>query len=433
MRRFIIIAVLAVLAVLTAGMAFLWTPDTDRDEMVALYGGEKARWAPVTGHEGYRVHYQVSGPEDAPVLVLIHGTSASLHTWEPLRERLEEDYRIIAYDQPGHGLTGPHPERDYSYEGMAVGLDAVFAAEGIEEAVLIGNSMGGWVAWRDALANPDRVRALVLLDASGIPGTRNPEAVEGFRRMQSPVLRFLMRFVTPRSRIEESVRQTVAVQDIVTEEMIDRYWHLVRFPGNRQALGDQFVPERADLSGRLGEGGAPTLVIWGEEDSLVLPSGAEGFAARMPDARAVLYEGVGHLPMEEAPDGTASDIRTFLEEALSPEPGLAERLEGSWRLTHLDGEPPLAPSEGRDAGVSFTSNRLSASAGCNRGSGSILSFSEGGYALDGQLATTKMFCAELMEEEAAFFAIVSHGAVRFEGETLVMVGPNGREARFDWG
>jgi pimeloyl-ACP methyl ester carboxylesterase len=308
--------VLGLLAVVAAVIAFLWTPDTDREEMIALYGGEKARWAE-TGIEDYRVHYQVFGPEDAPTLVLIHGTSDSFLAWRDILDQLARSYRVVVYDQPGHGLTGPHPLRDYTFVGMKLGLDAVMNATGTTEAVLIGNSMGGWVAWRMALAEPEKVRGLVLLDPSGAPVDEEPEGNLGFSVMRSGLGRAAARKITPRGVIEASIEQTVADETVVTDEMIDRFHNLLRFPGNRQAMTDLVMTEREDLSGRLSEIAQPTLVIWGSEDRLI-PAAAGGvFEERMPNAELIVYEGVGHLPMNEAPERTANDILAFLDRALA--------------------------------------------------------------------------------------------------------------------
>ncbi|MEO1657941.1 MAG: alpha/beta hydrolase [Pseudomonadota bacterium] len=338
MRRILIIVLFLVLG---GGVAALWTPDTDADAMKAKYGGPEALYAPAIG--GMQVHYRVSGPKDGPPVILIHGTSASLHTWEPLRGALEDTYRVIAYDQPGHGLTGPHPERDYTYDGMADGLDAVFAAEGIEQAVLIGNSMGGWISWRDAVANPDRVKALVLVDASGIPSSFVERSNLGFRLLQNPVGRVASTKLTPRAAIENSIYGTMSKHKVIDDAMIDRYWELLRYPGNRQAMADQFSTERADLSDRLGEVTVPTLVIFGDEDPLIHPSAADGFVERMPNARAIIYEAVGHIPMEEVPAQFSADVRAFLDdEIFPPEPEPVIEVQAP-ELLENEGEAPLAP------------------------------------------------------------------------------------------
>lgn len=315
MRILIIIAgALAALALL----AFvLRTPDTDPAEMEAKYANAASRFAE---GDGLRVHYRDQGnPEGVPI-ILLHGTSASLHTWEPLVALLGEEYRVITYSQPGHGLTGPHPRDDYSAAGMAEALDLVTEELGLESFVLGGNSMGGWVAWRYALANPKRVSALILLDASGMP-LREGEAPEelniGFRLVQSPVGRFLVKHYTPRWLIRQSGLESVSVKTILTEEAVDRYWELIRYPGNRRAAALGWIREREpDMANRIGEIDAPTLIIWGAEDQLIYPSAAQTFDERMSNADVVIYEGVGHLPMEEAPERTALDIDTFLERTI---------------------------------------------------------------------------------------------------------------------
>ncbi|MHA7871000.1 MAG: alpha/beta fold hydrolase, partial [Hyphococcus sp.] len=151
--------VIPVLLLSLAALAFvLRTPDTDPDAMVAKYANAASRF--VENSEGLRVHYRDQGNPEGPPVVLIHGTAASLHTWEPLVERLGGEYRIITYDQPGHGLTGPHPQDDYTFAGMADALDLLTEELGLDAFVLGGNSMGGWVAWRYALAAPENVKAL---------------------------------------------------------------------------------------------------------------------------------------------------------------------------------------------------------------------------------------------------------------------------------
>jgi pimeloyl-ACP methyl ester carboxylesterase len=430
MRRVILVVILAILAFLAAGIAFLWTPDTEPAEMIAVYSGEEARWAE-TSFQDYRVHYQVAGPEGAPTVILIHGTSDSFLAWEEVRPELEKSYRVIAYDQPGHGLTGPHPERDYSFEGMKLGLDAVMKATGTEKAVLVGNSMGGWVAWRMALAEPDKVSALVLIDPAGAPLEEKAEGALGFTIMRSSLGRAAAQKITPRSIIATSIKQTVADDAVATEEMTDRFHDLLLLPGNRQAMGDQFVAERQDLSDRLAEIEQPTLVIWGSEDQLIPVAAGKVFAERMPNAELLVYEGIGHLPMNEAPKRTADDMMSFLGNALAPQETLAERMEGEWRLISLNGAPSKAGQADRQAGATFTEGRVEGTAGCNSGRAVILSWNEEGYTTDGQFLATKMLCRDLMEQEALLFAILSKGQAGFDGETLVMAGPDGGEARFE--
>ncbi len=317
-KRYLIPLVL--LAALVAAFFLLRTPDTDPIAMLAKYGGPQAKFAEGAG--GMKIHFRDQGNPDGPPIILVHGTSASLHTWEPLAQRLGGEFRVIAYDQPAHGLTGAAPDNDYSASGMMHALDAVADAAGVDHFVLGGNSMGGWVAWRYALANPERVDALILLDAAGAPlreGEAPPPLNLGFRLARTAPGRFLLRHFLPRELIEKSLRETVANQATVEDAMIDRYWELLRLPGNRRAAPYFFMADREpEMAERLSEIAAPTLILWGAEDKLIYPSAAETFHERIPNSQVSVYDGVGHLPMEEAPDRTADDIRRFLE-SLAPE------------------------------------------------------------------------------------------------------------------
>lgn len=305
---------LLLIAALAAAFFLLRTPDTDPAAMLAKYGGDAARFA--EGPDGLRIHYRDQGASDGVPIVFIHGSSASLHTWEPLAGRLGGDYRIISYDQPGHGLTGPAPDDDYSARGMMRALDAVAAAANLDRFILAGNSMGGWVAWRYALENPERVEALILIDAAGAPlleGEEPPPLNLGFRLMKIEWLRPLLEQITPRSIVEKSVRDTVAVDSIVTDEMIDRYWELLRYPGNRRATAlRNDVDREAAMFDRISEIAAPVFIVWGAEDQLIYPTAAQTFHERLLNSEIFILNGVGHLPMEEAPDLTADHIRAFL-------------------------------------------------------------------------------------------------------------------------
>ena len=105
--------------------------------------------------DGRLVHLRDEGPRDAPVIVLLHGSNADLHTWQPWVDALSDDYRVIRFDQRGHGLTGPAGDGDYTLTAFGADIDAVTAALGVERFVLAGNSMGGAIAMGYAIANPE--------------------------------------------------------------------------------------------------------------------------------------------------------------------------------------------------------------------------------------------------------------------------------------
>ncbi|WOF42461.1 alpha/beta hydrolase [Sphingopyxis indica] len=320
-RKRVLMPLAALLAILAAFLA-LRTPDTDRDAMIAKYGGPNAQFA--AGPAGQNIHYRDQGRRDAPVMILLHGSNSSLQTWEPLVRRLGGDYRIVTLDLPGHGLTGGTPDKDYGASGMIAAVDVVAAKLGLDHFILGGNSMGGWVAWRYALAGAHPVDALLLIDAAGMPlrkGEKPPPSNVGFRLLEYPFGRWLASQITPRGLIEESLRGSVANQAIVDDAMIDRYWELLRFPGNREATSLRATQDREPaMADRIGEIKAPTLILFGKADRLINPSAAQTFHERITGSEVVLLDGVGHLPMEEAPDATASAIAGFLKRRLGASP-----------------------------------------------------------------------------------------------------------------
>lgn len=310
------------LIALIALFAIGYTPDTDPGEMRLKYGGSAARFADVGG--GLTMHYRDQGKADGPVLVLLHGSNASLHTWEPWVARLGAKYRIISVDQIGHGLTGPNPAGQYDGAAFVSTLDALLTKLGISRFAIAGNSMGGYVAWEYALAHPGKLTHLVLVDAGGPPDDPNKQLPIGFRIARTPGLNKIALVITPRSVFEKSFRGSVSNQAIVTPQAIDRYWELNRVPGNRAATGARFAQyaKRDANAGRLGEIKVPTLIMWGAEDKLIPVSGADWFAARIPGSVKLVYPGIGHIPMEEAPDRSAADVDAFLSGAFpsSPKP-----------------------------------------------------------------------------------------------------------------
>lgn len=317
---------LGLLLAIVIAFLLLRTPDTDRDAMIAKYSGPAGAF--VAGPAGQRIHYRDQGKRGDEAIILIHGANSSLQTWEPLVQRLGESYRVVTLDLPGHGLTGATPDTDYSAEGMIAAVDVVAAKLRLDHFVLGGNSMGGWVSWRYALAEPNRVDALLLIDAAGMPlrpGEKRPESNVGFRILEYPLGRWLATRVTPRMLVEQSLRGSVEKQDIVDDAMIDRYWELLRFPGNRAATVTRTRMDREPaMAARVGEITAPTLILFGDKDRVINPSAAKTFHERIKGSEVVMLPGIGHLPMEEAPDATAKAIADFLTRRLV-DPAPADR------------------------------------------------------------------------------------------------------------
>ncbi len=302
---------LLVLGVLVGvGVAKAWAPDRDVDSL-------KARWAPppsqFVGLMGMQVHLRDEGPRSDPQpIVLLHGTSASLHTWDGWAEALKGQRRVIRMDLPGFGLTGPMPDGNYQLTHYVDFLVALLDQLGVKQAVVAGNSFGGGLAWKLAVDHPERVSKLVLVDAAGYP--YDPTSVPiGFKVAQIPWLRPVMENVLPRSMIESSVRNVYGDPSRIAPELIDRYFELTLRAGNRHALGERFRQSPGgQYAAQIPSVKQPTLILWGGQDRLIPPDNADHFQRDIAGSRLVVFDGLGHVPHEEDPAATAAAVQVFL-------------------------------------------------------------------------------------------------------------------------
>lgn len=303
------------LALVATGLFVLFLVGAQRDldpaDLQAKYANSASQFIDVGG--GLLIHARDEGRGDGPILVLLHGSNASLQTWEPWVKRLGAKYRVISLDQIGHGLTGPNPSDDYSPAAFVDTLDKALAKIGVEQFVLAGNSMGGAVAWNYALAHPEKVQGLILVDAAGAPEAGSKSLPIGFRIAQMPGVNRIAQVITPRRLIERSLYQSLSNTRIIDDAMINRYWELLLYPGNRRATLLRSGAKRTPADpAALGTLAMPVLILWGAEDKLIPVSSAHWFAKALPQAKLVIYPGIGHAPMEEAADRSAADVDAFL-------------------------------------------------------------------------------------------------------------------------
>jgi pimeloyl-ACP methyl ester carboxylesterase len=254
--------------------------------------------------------------------VLLHGTSSSLHTWDGWALALAPTHRVIRYDMPGFGLTGPAADGDYSVEGYVRVLVALLDSLGVRRCVLAGNSLGGHVAWAAAALHPDRVARLVLVDAAGYP-FRSTSVPIGFRLARAPVVGGLLTELLPRRVVESSVRDVYGDPSRVTPALVDRYFDMTTRAGNRRAVIERFRQTRPGaLSERVPTLRVPTLILWGGRDRLIPPASGDRFHREIAGSRLVVFPDLGHVPHEEDPARTVAEVATFLARPSPPRLGL---------------------------------------------------------------------------------------------------------------
>ncbi|MEL7113517.1 MAG: alpha/beta hydrolase [Pseudomonadota bacterium] len=314
MRRTLAVG-LTIVAVLAAGWLALRRADIPYDTLETIYSVQDTQF--MTLEDGLKVHFTDTGPQDRAAIVLVHGFSASLHTWEAWKTDLEMDYRVITIDLPGHGLSRSEPPSDAKIERFAEVVYQVTQDLNVERFTLAGNSMGGNTAWSYALAYPETLDGLILVAASGWP----EEDGEGddspfiFTLLSNPIARAVMKDLDMTSFVRSGLEGSYTDQSFVTDELVSRYVALSRAPGHRETLLAIMAGDRVEAtSDALSAISVPTLVMWGRDDNLVPVSGAQKFASAIENSNLIVYENVGHLPQEEHAVQSIQDVRDFMIE-----------------------------------------------------------------------------------------------------------------------
>ena len=283
---------------------YIVTPDKTLEELAPKYAAAPSQFMTLNG---MKIHYRDEGA--GTPIVLIHGTGASLHTWNDWTKDLVKDYRVIRLDLPAYGLTGQDPQNRYSSKDYVDLLDAFLTELKVDQFHLVGNSLGGLISWLYASYHPEKVEKLVLLDPSGFPFKNTPMVI---KMAKTPVLNNFIRYVTPRCFIEKNIQEVYYDPTLIKASTLDRYYDLTLYEGNRDAFIDHAFIEREDYRDRLSLIKAPTLILWGENDAWIPVSDAPKFKAAIENAQVVIMPETGHVPMEEKPKESLAVVADFL-------------------------------------------------------------------------------------------------------------------------
>ena len=297
------------LLLLAAVFWALWTPDLDRAYLEGRYLQSPADMVEVLDQ---RLHVRDSGPQSAPAVVFIHGFGSSLHTWEPWAHSLSAELRVIRLDLPGSGLSPPDTHNDYSDTRSIALIKALLDERGIQKASIVGHSIGGRIAWKFAAREPQRVNKLVLIAPDGFasPGFEYGKPVE------LPAAMGMMRWIAPRWLVRMSVAPAYANPASLSDEVLTRYYELMRAPGAREALLARM--QQTVLSDPLPELKsivAPTLLVWGRDDAMIPFGNAADYQGAIGTNTLFALSPMGHLPMEERPDEALRVVQSYLKTA----------------------------------------------------------------------------------------------------------------------
>lgn len=259
---------------------------------------------------GHRIVY-LDGGTGTPI-VLLHGFGAQKDFWNVLAAQLTPSYRVIAIDLPGFGESAPVDGQHYDAPSQAQRVHALLEALGVRERHIGGNSMGALIATIYTATYPDGVRSLLISDA---PGVRAPVTSDVQRQIASGENLFLARddgeferfldinFYSP-PQVPAPIRRAMARDFIARRDTFQRIWNDLGFL--RSGAEGMLEPLLPLIS-------APTLVLWGEKDEVFDVTSADVFVRLLPNARKVVLQNCGHIPMQECAEPTARSYLAFLE------------------------------------------------------------------------------------------------------------------------
>ncbi|MCI4676740.1 alpha/beta fold hydrolase [Candidatus Mycolicibacterium alkanivorans] len=304
---------------------------------VATIGGPKlpsGRTVKVRAADGTRLHTEVFGPEDGYPIVLAHGITCALRVWHEQINDLARDYRVIAYDQRGHGRSGqPHPS-SYSLDHLASDLDAVLAAtlRPAERAVIAGHSMGGIAI--SSWAERHRDRVCERADAVALINTTTGDLLEEINLLRVPPLLAAGRSVAARRMIkvfggaplfrgaQPGSRWFVAMMAVGAEadptiaDFVHELFATTPAAGRgawARVLVEEMGPRHIDLTALT----VPTLVIGSTDDRLLPMCQARKIAQAAPNLVDLVEMPGGHCAILEHPEAVNTHLRSLVESVVA--------------------------------------------------------------------------------------------------------------------
>jgi len=266
--------------------------------------------------DGMQVHYRDEGnTADTVPLVLIHGTSSSLFTWDACTLVWKKNHRVIRFDLPAFALTGPNADNVYTYQRYVAFVNYLLEKLNVKKCYLAGNSLGGAIAWQYACSYPEKVQKLILVDAAGYKFERGKGAI-GFKLTATigkiPVLKNIVYYITPDNIVKKSVEGAYFDKNKITAQTQQRYMDFLLRAGNRRALVARLSLPMQDDESRIKTIKTPTLIIWGEQDGLIPVDAAYKFERDIAGSKLVVLKNSGHVPMEENPEEVIPLVEAFI-------------------------------------------------------------------------------------------------------------------------
>ena len=298
------ISIIFVLFTLTLLFTLNITNDIPLEELKVEFKNKNSRFVEV---DGIFVHYVDEG--NGIPIILLHGTGASLHTWDLWSEKLKDKYRVLRITLPGFGLSGPRSDKKYKIKDYVNLLESFVELMGIEKFYLAGNSLGGSIAWLYTSFYQKKVKKLILINSSGFELDEMPFVI---RIARNNYLNFLIKKTSPQLLIKKSLKEVFYDDNLISKSITDRYYKLNLREGNRQAFIDRALVNYTDCTPRLKKIKSPTLILWGKNDEWINVKYAKKFKTMIKESRLSIMNETGHIPMEERPFESLEIVMDFL-------------------------------------------------------------------------------------------------------------------------
>ena len=298
------ISIIFVLFTLTLLFTLNITNDIPLEDLKVEFKNKNSRFVEV---DGIFVHYVDEG--NGSPIILLHGTGASLHTWDLWSEKLKDKYRVLRITLPGFGLSGPRSDKKYKIKDYVNLLESFVELMGIEKFYLAGNSLGGSIAWLYTSFYQKKVKKLILINSSGFELDEMPFVI---RIARNNYLNFLIKKTSPQFLIKKSLKEVFYDDNLISKSITDRYYKLNLREGNRQAFIDRALVNYTDYTPRLKKIKSPTLILWGKNDEWINVKYAKKFKTMIKESRLSIMNGTGHIPMEERPFESLEIVMDFL-------------------------------------------------------------------------------------------------------------------------
>ena len=208
-------------------------------------------------------------------------------------------------------MSGPHSGKKYEIKDYVNFLESFVKQIGIKKFYLIGNSLGGSIAWLYTSIYDRRVKKLILINSSGFESDEIPFVI---RIARNKYLNFLIKKLSPQFLVKKSLKEVFYDDNLISKSIIERYYKLNLREGNREAFIDRALVNYKDHTSSLKKIKSKTLILWGQNDEWINVKFAQKFKKMIKESRVSIMEETGHIPMEERPFESLKIVEDFLVE-----------------------------------------------------------------------------------------------------------------------